>query len=120
MVREELLYAREKNKAVEDLILFEYTIHADPDNKNTTRLMLMEVFGDSIFDAPVMFEAKALAKVNAQVSLSVVVLLPGYAYPPVGEIYSLWHAFDRVCHTFVALLTETNTKIMIHSVLSKN
>jgi len=63
IVRREMLYARElNNRMLEDVVLFEYTNHPDPDNKNTTRHLLLEIFGDSAFVAPAMLEAKALAK----------------------------------------------------------
>ena len=71
IVRREMLYARElNNRMLEDVVLFEYTNHPDPDNKNTTRHLLLEIFGDSAFVAPAMLEAKALAKVHVTNSLS--------------------------------------------------
>lgn len=58
-----MLYAREKNEIVEDLALFEYTNHEDPDNKFTIRRSLMDCLGDSAFVSPALLEATALAKV---------------------------------------------------------
>ena len=66
IVRGQMLYAREENQIIEDLVLFHYTNHTEPDNKNTIRQSTMEAFGDSIFDAPIVLEAKALAKVKHQ------------------------------------------------------
>ena len=60
---EEMLYARERNQLTKHLVLFQYRNHADPDNKNTARQAMMDVFGDSCFVAPVLLEAKALTKV---------------------------------------------------------
>jgi len=62
IVKSQMLYAREKSEIIEDLIVFEYTNHADPGNKIALRQSMMEAFGDSVFDAPIMREAKALAK----------------------------------------------------------
>ena len=59
-----LMYAREKSKILEDLVLFEYTNHADPDNKIAVRQAMMDSFSDSGFVAPALREAKALAKVR--------------------------------------------------------
>ena len=64
IVKNQMLYHREKSSIIEDLILFEYINHADPDNKEATRQSMMDLFSDAIFDAPVMLEAKALAKVK--------------------------------------------------------
>ena len=60
----EMLYARERNQFTKRLVLFQYTNHADPSNKHTTRQSMMDVFGDSCFVAPALLEAKALAKVR--------------------------------------------------------
>ena len=57
------------NKMVEDLTLFEYTNHADPDNKVDIRQMMMDFFTDWAFVAPAILEAKALAKVGMRLSL---------------------------------------------------
>ena len=65
-VRNQMIYAREKSTLVEDLILFQYTDQADPDNKITIRQLMMDSFGDSIFVAPILLEAKALAKVRTR------------------------------------------------------
>ena len=59
-----LIYAREKSKIVEDLLLFEYTNHADPDNKVAIRQLMIDSFSDSNFIAPALLEARALAKVR--------------------------------------------------------
>ena len=65
VLRQEMLYARELNNfLVEDLVLFKYTNHSDPDNKSTIRQLMIEVFGDSAFVAPALLEAKALAKAS--------------------------------------------------------
>ena len=63
-VRNQMIYARQKSKLVEDLILFQYTDHTDLDNKITIRQLAMGSFGDSIFVAPILLVAKALAKVR--------------------------------------------------------
>lgn len=62
LVTKGLLYAREKSKLIEDFILFEYTHHADPDDKAAHRQSLMDVIGDAYFVAPALLEANALAK----------------------------------------------------------
>nr|XP_058954999.1 uncharacterized protein LOC131782294 [Pocillopora verrucosa] len=62
LVTKGLLYAREKSKLIEDFILFEYTNHADPDDKAAHRQSLMDVIGDAYFVAPALLEANALAK----------------------------------------------------------
>lgn len=64
-----MLYHREKSSIIEDLILFEYINHADPDNKDAIRQSLMELFSDAAFDASVILEAKALAKVKLRNNL---------------------------------------------------
>ena len=64
-MKNEMMYARgEKSQIVEELILFQYTNHADPDDKITIRQSLMDAFGDMLFVAPALMEAKALAKVH--------------------------------------------------------
>ena len=63
-VRNEMIYAREKNKLVEDFIMFQYTNQEDPDNKIAIRQMMIDSFGDSNYVAPVLLEADALAKVG--------------------------------------------------------
>ena len=59
-----LLYAREKSKLVEELILLEYTNHADPKNKTAVRQAMMDIISHADFVAPALLEAKALAKVT--------------------------------------------------------
>ena len=66
VVRNGMIYAREKNKLVEDLTLVEYTRHADPNDKITVRQLMMDCFSDSCFVAPVILEAEALAKVRKE------------------------------------------------------
>ncbi|KAJ7388414.1 neurexin protein binding [Desmophyllum pertusum] len=74
IVRNGMIYAREKSKLVEDLVLFEFTDSADSDNKIDMRQLMMDCFSYSGFVAPAMLEAKALAKnipepfVNASVT----------------------------------------------------
>lgn len=63
VVRNGMIYARQKSKLVEDLTLFDYTKHGDPNNQIAVRQSMMDCFSDSGFIAPVMLEAKALAKV---------------------------------------------------------
>jgi len=63
-VKNELLYAREKSKIIEDLIFFQYKNHADPDDKIFIRQTMMDCFSDAMFVAPALQEAKALAKVK--------------------------------------------------------
>ena len=64
IVKSEMLYHREKSQVIEDLILFQYTNHTDPDDKIATRKSMLEIYGDSLYDGPVMLEARALAKVT--------------------------------------------------------
>ena len=64
IVRNGMIYAREKSKLVEDLVLFEFTDSADSDNKIDMRQLMMDCFSYSGFVAPAMLEAKALAKVQ--------------------------------------------------------
>ena len=64
IIEGQMLYAREMSRTVEHLVRFEYTNHADPDNKNTTRQAMLETFGDPVFVAPVLLEAKAMVKVK--------------------------------------------------------
>jgi len=61
IIKGQMLYVRETSSIVEDLVLFEYTNHGDPDNKNSTRQSLFEAFGDAAFVSPVLRESKALA-----------------------------------------------------------
>ena len=63
VVRNGMVYGRQKRKLVEDLTLLHYTDHADPNNRIATRQAMMDCFSDSGFIAPLMLEAKALAKV---------------------------------------------------------
>ena len=56
-------YAREKSKTVEELILFEYTNHADPKNKIDVRQLMMDSASHADFVAPALLEASALTKV---------------------------------------------------------
>ena len=63
VVRNGMIYGRQKRKLVEDLTLFHYTNHADPNNRIAVRQSMMNCFSDSGFIAPLMLEAKALAKV---------------------------------------------------------
>ena len=65
-VRNLMIYARGKSRLVEDLILFQYTDQADPNNKITIRQLAMDSFGDSSLVAHIMLEAKALEKVRTQ------------------------------------------------------
>jgi len=64
VVRNGMTYGRQKHKVVEDLTLFHYTNHADPNNQIAARQSMMDCFSDSGFLAPLMLEAKALAKVT--------------------------------------------------------
>lgn len=59
-----MMYARDKSKIIEDSILFQYTNHADPDNKIAVRQLMIDSFSDSSVVAHVISEAKALAKVR--------------------------------------------------------
>ena len=63
VVRNGMIYGRQKHKLVEDLTLLLYTNHTDPNNQIAVRQSLMECYSDSGFVAPLMLEAKALAKV---------------------------------------------------------
>ena len=63
-----LVYAREKSKTVEELILMEYTNHADPTNKIAIRQSMMDTVSHSDFVAPALLEAKFLAKVRIQLT----------------------------------------------------
>lgn len=63
VVRNGMIYGRQKHRLVEDLTLFHYTNHTDPNNQIAVRQLLMECYSDSGFIAPLMLEAKALAKV---------------------------------------------------------
>ena len=64
-VKNEMNYARgKKSRIVEDLILFQYTNHADPEDKIAIRQSMMDAFSDVTFVAPALKEAKALAKVH--------------------------------------------------------
>ncbi|XP_078372725.1 acetylcholinesterase-like [Oculina patagonica] len=62
VVRNRMIYAREKNKLVEDLTLFEYTKHVDPNDTTAVRQLMMDCFSDTGFVAPAILEAEALAK----------------------------------------------------------
>ena len=53
IVKNQMLYHREKSSIIEDLILFEYINHADPDNKDAIRQSMMDLFSDAAFDASV-------------------------------------------------------------------
>ncbi|XP_078372745.1 cholinesterase-like isoform X2 [Oculina patagonica] len=57
-----LMYAREKSKIVEEMILLEYTNHADPNNKIAVRQAMMDTASHAYFVAPPLLEAKALSK----------------------------------------------------------
>ena len=57
-------YVREKSQIIEDLILFHYRNHQDPEDKLAMRKALLDYFGDVIFAAPALKEAKFLAKVK--------------------------------------------------------
>ena len=63
VVRNGVIYGRQKLRLVEDLTLHYYTNHADPNNQIAVRQSMMDCFSDSGFIAPLMLEAKALAKV---------------------------------------------------------
>ena len=63
-VKNEIFYARKKSRIIEDLILFQYSSHDDPDDKIAIRQSWVDCFGDAIFVAPAIQEAKALAKVR--------------------------------------------------------
>lgn len=63
-VKNEIFYARKKSRIIEDLILFQYSNHGDPDDKIAIRQSWVDCFGDAMFAAPALQEAKALAKVN--------------------------------------------------------
>ena len=60
MIQFQLLYARETNEAVEDLIAFEYRNHTEGNIFDS----ISEVYGDSAFVAPAILEATAMAKVS--------------------------------------------------------
>lgn len=64
IVRTQTLYHREKSEIMEDLILFQYTNHTIPQDKNAIRQSMLEIWGDSAFGAPAMLEAQSLAKVR--------------------------------------------------------
>ena len=63
VIRNGMIYGRQKHKLVEDLTLLHYTDHTDPSNQIAVRQSMMDCFSDSGFIAPLMLEAKALAKV---------------------------------------------------------
>ena len=63
----ELMY-QEKSKFVDELILLEYTNHADPKDKIAIRQLMMDTASHSVFVAPALLEAKALAKVRIKLS----------------------------------------------------
>ena len=63
VIKNGMIYGRQKHKLVEDLTLLHYTDHADPSNQIAVRQSMMDCFSDSGFIAPLMLEAKALAKV---------------------------------------------------------
>ena len=79
IVKSEMLYHREESQVIEDLILFQYTNHTNPDDKIAIRKSMLEVFSDALFDGPVMLEAKALAKVITMYSQ-----FQQYPLPPLG------------------------------------
>ena len=64
IVRTQTLYHREKSEIMEDLILFQYTNHTIPQDKNAIRHSMLELWEDSAFGAPAMLEAQSLAKVR--------------------------------------------------------
>lgn len=59
-----LFYVHEKIGLIEDLIMFQYTDHADPNDKIALRQAWMDICGHAVFDAPAVLEAKSLAKVT--------------------------------------------------------
>ena len=59
-----LVYARERSKIMEEIILLEYTNHADPRDKLAVRQLMMDTVSHTVFVAPALLEAKALAKVR--------------------------------------------------------
>ena len=59
-----LVYAREKSKIMEEIILLEYTNHANPRDKLAVRQLMMDTVSHADFVAPALLEAKALAKVR--------------------------------------------------------
>ena len=63
-IKEGFHYARGRSPILDDLILFQYTNHADPDDKIAIRQSLMDCSSHSLFAAPTLLEAKALAKVK--------------------------------------------------------
>lgn len=63
VVRNGMIYGRQKRKLVEDLTLLHYTDHADSNNQIAVRQSMMDCFSDSGFVVPLMLEAKALAKI---------------------------------------------------------
>ena len=65
-VRYELFYSdfQGKSPLIEDLIIFQYSDHADPLNKIAIRQSLMDCASDAMFVAPAIKEAKKLAKVK--------------------------------------------------------
>lgn len=71
LITEGMPYAQEKSKLIEDLILFEYIHHADPDDKIAHRQSMMDSFADSGSVAPALLEAKALAKVIMHKSFNI-------------------------------------------------
>ena len=56
-------YGREKSQIIEDLIVFQYTKHGDPEDKIAIRQSLMDCNTHPSFAAPALLEASALAKV---------------------------------------------------------
>ena len=64
IVKGGILYARQKSQILEDLILFQYTNHEDPDGKIAIRQSMMDCSSHPLFVASALFETKALAKVT--------------------------------------------------------
>ena len=63
-VKNELAYTRDKSPIMENLILFQYTDHANPNDKIAIRKAMMDCAGEAMFVAPALLEATNLAKVT--------------------------------------------------------
>ena len=63
IVKSGLQYGREKGQFIEDLIMFQYTKHADPEDKIAIRQLFLDCNSHPMFTAPALLEASALAKV---------------------------------------------------------
>lgn len=96
-VRYELFYSdfQGKSPLIEDLIIFQYSDHADPLNKTAIRQSLMDCASDAMFVAPAIKEAKALAKAGRLPRVYVFDHRPTFARTPewMGVIHGIDIAF---------------------------